>query len=67
MAVTTTGHARHSSNSRVTINVAIDVANNAELRANAQYVLETTRAARPINTSRNYSPKQVEFQVRLLS
>jgi hypothetical protein len=63
-AATATGHSR--SRSRVTINVSIDVANNAELRTNAQYVLESTRAARPTNTVRNYKPKQAEFHVRIL-
>jgi hypothetical protein len=43
--------------------VEIDVANNAELRANAQHVLTLTRAARPKNTSLAYIPKQREFQV----
>ena len=41
----------------------INVANNAELRANAQSILALTRAARPQNTSKNYKPKQKEFQV----
>jgi hypothetical protein len=68
MATAAPGHGRgRSSGSRVTINVSIDVANNAELRANAQYVLESTRAVRPKNTARNYQPKQVEFQVRVPS
>jgi hypothetical protein len=49
---------------RLKINVNVDVVNNAELRANAQHVLATTRAMRPKNTTRNYQPKQREFQVR---
>ena len=49
---------------RIKINVAaIDAANNAELRANAQNILETTRATRPKNTVLAYGPKQKEFQV----
>jgi hypothetical protein len=47
----------------LTSRVEIDVANNAELRANAQHVLTLTRAARPKNTSLAYIPKQREFQV----
>ena len=43
----------------------INIVNNAELRANAQYVLTFIRAARPKNTSLAYSPKQKEFKVRL--
>ena len=39
------------------------VANNAELRANAQSVLALTRAERPKNTSLAYEPKQKEFKV----
>ena len=41
----------------------INVANNAELRANAQSVLALTRAERPKNTSSAYEPKQKEFKV----
>jgi hypothetical protein len=47
----------------LTTRVEIDVANNAELRANAQHVLTPTRAARPKNTSLAYIPKQREFKV----
>jgi hypothetical protein len=43
--------------------VEINVANNAELRANAQNILAFTRAERPKNTSLNYEPKQKEFKV----
>jgi len=43
--------------------VEINVANNAELRANAQSILTLTRAERPKNTSLNYKPKQKEFKV----
>jgi len=43
--------------------VEINVANNAELRANAQSILALTRAERPKNTSLNYEPKQKEFKV----
>jgi len=41
----------------------INASNNAELRANAQDVLETIRQSRPKNTKRAYEPKQREFQV----
>jgi hypothetical protein len=47
---------------RLKINIRVDIANNAELRANAQHVLASTRAARPKNTARNYEPKQEEFR-----
>ena len=43
--------------------VEINVANNAELRANAQSILALARAKRPKNTSLNYKPKQKEFKV----
>ena len=43
--------------------VEINVANNAELRANAQSILTLTRAERPKNTSLNYELKQKEFKV----
>jgi len=43
--------------------VEINVANNAELRANAQSILALTRAERPKNTSQAYEPKQKEFKV----
>ena len=43
--------------------VEINIANNAELRANAQSVVALTRAERAVNTSKNYKPKQKEFQV----
>lgn len=49
---------------RIRINIGVDVANDAELRANAQRVLASTRAARPKNTTLAYVPKQREFQVR---
>jgi hypothetical protein len=42
-----------------------DVANNAQLRANAQQVLSTIRQQRPDNTHRAYEPKQREFKVLL--
>ena len=44
--------------------VDINIANNAELRANAQYVLVLTRAARPKNMSLAHDLKQREFKVR---
>jgi uncharacterized protein YciI len=47
---------------RLKINIGVDILNNAELRANAQHVLASTRAARPKNTTRAYEPKQIEFQ-----
>jgi hypothetical protein len=49
---------------RLKINVNVDVANHAELHANAQHVLTSTRATRPKNTTLSYEPKQREFQVR---
>ena len=45
------------------VKMDINIANNAELRANAQYVLASTRAARPKNTTLAYRPKQREFKV----
>jgi hypothetical protein len=48
----------------LTDRVEINIANNAELRANAQHVLALTRAARPKNTSLTYKLKQREFKVR---
>jgi hypothetical protein len=41
----------------------INIANNAELRANAQYILTMIRASRPKNTALAYRPKQKEFKV----
>jgi hypothetical protein len=49
---------------RIKLNIAIDIANNAELRANAQEILALTRATRPKNTTLSYTAKQKEFQVR---
>jgi hypothetical protein len=43
--------------------VEINVANNAELRANAQSILALTRVERPKNTSLAYESKQEEFKV----
>ena len=49
---------------RIKINVtAINTANNAELRANAQNILEITRATRPKNTILTYELKQKKFQI----
>jgi hypothetical protein len=48
---------------RIRLNIAIDIANDAELRANAQDVYASTRAARPKNTNKAYNSKQKEFQV----
>lgn len=42
----------------------INAANNAELRRNAQNIIETIQTFRPKNTTRTYDPKQREFQVR---
>jgi hypothetical protein len=42
----------------------INIANNAELRANAQNILTMIRASRPKNTALAYQPKQHEFKVR---
>ena len=47
----------------LTNRVKINIANNAELRANVQYVLTLTRAARPKNMFLMYDPKQKEFKV----
>ena len=41
----------------------ITITNNAELRANAQQILETIREQRPENTHQVYDPKQKEFKV----
>jgi len=41
----------------------INIANNAELRANAQNILTAIRESRPKNTSGVYEPKQKEFKV----
>jgi hypothetical protein len=41
----------------------INIANNAELRANAQNVLTLIQELRPKNTSLAYTPKQKEFKV----
>jgi hypothetical protein len=51
----------------VRLNVAVDITNNAELRANAQQILVSTRAARPKNTTLAYTPKQSEFKVRTVA
>ena len=48
----------------LTDRVEINIANNAELRANAQHVLAITRGDRPKNTSLTYEPNQKEFKVR---
>jgi len=42
----------------------IDVVNRAELRANAQQVLQEIHASRPKNTTVAYRSKQEEFKVR---
>jgi len=44
--------------------IEINIANNAELRANAQYVLALIYTTRPKNMSLIYKPKQREFKVR---
>lgn len=41
----------------------INIANTAELRANAQNILTMIRASRPKNTALAYQPKQQEFKV----
>ena len=48
----------------LTNRVEINIANNAELRANAQHILALMRATRPKNTSLAYNLKQKEFKVR---
>ena len=45
----------------------IDIANNAELRANQLNVLNFTRASRPKNTTKTYDPKQEEFKVSYIA
>jgi hypothetical protein len=45
------------------LSVSVDVVNNTELQANAQQVLTSSRVARPMNTTRAYTPKQREFKV----
>ena len=40
----------------------VNIANNAELRANAQHILTMIRASRPKNTALVYQPKQEEFK-----
>jgi hypothetical protein len=52
---------------RIKLNVSVDIANRAELGANAQQSLASTRAARPKNTHLSYNPKQSEFKVRTYS
>ena len=47
----------------LTNRVEINIANNAELRANAQHVLALMRAARPKNMFLTYNLKQKEFKV----
>ena len=47
----------------LTNRVEINIANNAELRANVQYVLVLIYTARPKNMSLTYNPKQKEFKV----
>lgn len=42
----------------------INIANNAELRANAQYILTMIRVSRLKNTALAYQPKQNKFKVR---
>ena len=41
----------------LTSRVEINIANNAKLRANAQYILTFTRNTRPKNTSLAYNRK----------
>ena len=48
----------------LTSHVEINIANNAKLRANAQYILTLTRNTRPKNMSLAYNLKQKEFKVR---
>lgn len=50
---------------RVRAEVERDLANNAELRANAQQIVATIREQRPSNTHQVYDPKQREFKVLL--
>jgi len=47
----------------LTNRVEINIANNAKLRANAQYVLALMCAARPKNISIIYNLKQKKFKV----
>jgi len=48
----------------LTNRVEINIANNAELRANAQYVLALIYITRTKNISLAYNLKQKEFKVR---
>jgi len=41
----------------------INIVNNAELRANAQYILTFIHDSRPKNTSSTYDLKQEEFKI----
>jgi hypothetical protein len=60
MAVNSQRRSGHRQGGRAEINIA----NNAELRANAQYMLTMIRESRPKNTVLAYQPKQQEFKVR---
>jgi len=59
MAPTRASSTRHRSE--------INIANNAELRANSQSILATIRESRPKNTTGAYKPKQKEFKVSKLA
>ena len=48
----------------LTDRVEINIANNAELRANVQHVFAFTRAIRPLNIFSIYNLKQKEFKVK---
>ena len=48
----------------LTNRVEINIANNAELRTNIQYVLALIYIVRPKNIFLAYKPKQKEFKVR---
>jgi len=64
MAPSTRAHLGVNGHRRGRGSAEVDAANAAELRANAQDVIFAINESMPKNTSRNYEPKQREFQVR---
>ena len=48
----------------LTNRIWINIANNTELRTNAQYILAPTRTTRPKNISLAYNLKQKELKIR---
>jgi len=45
----------------------INIVNNAELRANAQYILTFIHDSRPKNTSSTYDLKQEKFKINVIN